>query len=123
MIELLPLVNMQVPVAMWGDSIGQWYVWAANNPAANLGGLKNTKVIVSAGTGAVGPLDAPGAQPDTLMEPITLPSSQSFVTKAKAAGVDVTADFYGAGTHTWAYWDREWVRSWPTFAAALGLPA
>jgi len=122
-IELMPLVMWQVPLAMWGDSIGQWYIWNANNPAAHLSGLKGTKVIISSGNGTAGPLDPPGSSGDTLMEPIVLASSQGFVQKASAAGLDVTADFYGPGTHSWTYWEREWVRSWPSFAAGLGIPA
>jgi len=36
------------------------------------------------------------------------------------AGVQLTTDFYGPGTHSWPYWERELHRSLPLLLCALG---
>ncbi|WP_157749223.1 alpha/beta hydrolase family protein [Jatrophihabitans sp. GAS493] len=119
-IEAGNLIDLKSPVAMWGDYLLQNSIWRAHDPAALLANLRNTPVFVSAGNGKVGPLDPSGASSDSI-EPVVLGTSQSFAQKAQSAGVPVTSDFYGNGTHSWFYWDREFVRSWPMFAAAAGI--
>ncbi|SDI89040.1 S-formylglutathione hydrolase FrmB [Frankineae bacterium MT45] len=114
------LLDLKSPVAMWGDYILQNGIWRAHDPVALLNNLKNTPVFVSAGNGKVGPADPAGASSDSI-EPVVQGTTQSFAQKAQAAGVPVTADLYGNGTHSWYYWDREFVRSWPMFASAAGI--
>jgi S-formylglutathione hydrolase FrmB len=50
-------------------------------------------------------------------------SSRSFTDRLRTAGIPVTVDYYGAGTHSWPYWQRALHQSWPVLASALGLPA
>ena len=118
-IEFGPLLEFQVPAAMWGDSIAQLPIWDSRNPTAHVDKLKGTRVFVSSGNGSAGPLDTPGTSDP--LEPVTLVSTESFLAKAKAQGVPVTADLYGPGEHNWKYWYRELQRSWPILSAGLGL--
>ena len=48
-----------------------------------------------------------------LLEAPALAANLSFLTAAALAGVPVTTDLYGPGTHSWPYWQREFQRSWP----------
>ncbi|ONH32907.1 alpha/beta hydrolase [Pseudofrankia asymbiotica] len=110
------------PLAMWGDPALLALQWLYTNPAAQLWRLTNVGLFVSAGNGNPGPLDPPGRESD-LLDAITLANSTTFVNLARLGGLKPTVDFYGAGTHSWPYWNRELARSWPVLAAGLGLPA
>ncbi|MFG3259894.1 alpha/beta hydrolase [Streptomyces sp. NPDC048172] len=107
------------PRAVWGDPVAQRDVWRAHNPAELVRRLpRGYPVFIGAGDGTPGPLDPPGAPHDTL-EARLLPSSVSYVEMARARGLRVTADLYGAGTHTWPYWERELHRALPMLTRAL----
>ncbi|MEQ0559787.1 alpha/beta hydrolase family protein [Amycolatopsis sp. NEAU-NG30] len=106
---------------LWGDSFGMRPLWSANNPYDHADQLRGTALYVSCGNGQTGPLDPPG-QSDVL-EPSALLSSSSFTDRLRAAGIPVTVDYYGPGTHSWPYWQRALHNSWPVLAGALGLPA
>jgi S-formylglutathione hydrolase FrmB len=77
-------------------------------------------VFLSAGDGQPGPLDPPGAQPDPAEQAL---GAQAVVTadRLRAAGARVTTCLYGAGTHTWPYWERELHRSLPMLMRAIGV--
>ncbi|MBL7489091.1 prolyl oligopeptidase family serine peptidase [Frankia sp. AgB1.9] len=112
----------QNPLAMWGDPVLLGLQWLYTNPTALLGRLKGVGLFVSSGNGNPGPLD-PANTESSLLDTITLANSTTFVTLARLSGLKPTVDFYGAGTHSWPYWNRELARSWPVLAAGLGLPA
>lgn len=105
---------------LWGDNYGMWWIWAQHNPYDHIADLRGTALFVSSGNGQTGPLDPPG-QSD-LIEPAAYMTSVSFTTALQQAGIPVTTDYYGPGTHSWPYWQREFHTSWPVLAAALGLP-
>jgi S-formylglutathione hydrolase FrmB len=100
------------PDAIWGNPRRDRSGWAAHDPTALAGRLRGTRVFVSAGNGRPGPLDAAGRPADTV-EPVVLRQSRAFVRRARARGIAVRADFYGAGTHDWPYWERELQRALP----------
>ncbi|HEY3470746.1 MAG TPA: alpha/beta hydrolase family protein [Amycolatopsis sp.] len=106
---------------LWGDSFGMRPLWSARNPYDHVADLRGTALYVSCGNGQTGPLDPPG-QADVL-EPSALLSSQSFTDRLRQAGIPVTVDYYGPGTHSWPYWQRALHGSWPVLAGGLGLPA
>ncbi|TQS45475.1 esterase family protein [Cryptosporangium phraense] len=107
--------------SLWGDPILNRGTWAAHNPASQLAGLRGTKLYVSCGDGRAADLD----QNDNFVwqETAALLTTQSFLTKARLAGLSPTVRLYGKGTHTWPYWQREFKNSWPLLAGALGVPA
>ncbi|GAA3384659.1 alpha/beta hydrolase [Cryptosporangium minutisporangium] len=107
--------------SLWGDSILNRRTWQAHNPANLLSGLRGTQLYISCGDGRAADLD----QDDTFVwqETAALLTTQSFVSKARSAGLPMTVRLYGRGTHTWPYWQREFKNSWPMLASALGVPA
>ncbi|NJP88244.1 esterase family protein [Nonomuraea sp. FMUSA5-5] len=108
--------NGEDPDALWGEPDGP--EWNAHNPArlaARLGGMP---LYVSCGDGRPGPLDPPGATGD--YEGALLRQAKVFAGRARAAGAELTTDFYGAGTHTWPYWERALERALPMLRAAIG---
>lgn len=108
---------------IWGSSVVQQPIWAANNPYDRVANLRGVKLYFSAGDGDVGPLDVAGTEKDYLIEPNAQNSQKSFTDKLRAEGIPFTADYYGAGTHAWPYWQRALHESWTsTLAPALGLP-
>lgn len=107
---------------LWGDPVLQRRLWSRYNPFDHVEQLSGVELYVSCGNGLPGPLDPPGRIPDPI-EPSALATSRVFTERLQHAGIPVTTDYYGDGTHHWPYWGRELHRSWPVLARALGVPA
>jgi S-formylglutathione hydrolase FrmB len=108
---------------LWGDPWSQRARWRDHNPADKIDKLRGTKLYVSSGDGNSGPLDnpdAPGAVGE-LLESVAMVNSRLFTGKLLGGGVPVVTDYYGAGTHTWPYWESSLKRSWPVLADGMGL--
>ena len=45
------------------------------------------------------------------------------MSELKKAGIPVTVDAYGDGTHSWEYWDHELRKSLPLLLEAVGETA
>lgn len=110
--------NGENPDDLWGDPHRDRHVWEAHNPTALAARLKDVRLYVSCGDGRPGPLDPPGATAD--YEGALLDQALTFAERAKAAGAQVTTDFYGAGTHSFPYWERALERALPMLRAAIG---
>jgi S-formylglutathione hydrolase FrmB len=111
------------PWALWGDPYMNIGIWNAHNPYDHPQAFKGIKLFVSSGNGSPGPLDTPGSPSANgdLIEPWVLQSSQSFTNMMQQQGIPVTTDYYGNGTHSWPYWQREFDKTWPSIASTLGL--
>jgi diacylglycerol O-acyltransferase/trehalose O-mycolyltransferase len=105
------------PLALWGDPVAQRAVWEAHDPYYLAHRLRSTRVFLSSGDGTAGPFDPPGAQDD--LEAVLNEMNHAVADRLKAAGVRLTTDFYGPGTHDWPYWQRELHRSLPMLLHAL----
>ena len=108
------------PLALWGDVYLNPTLWAAHNPYNLATSLTGVTLFVSSGNGTPGPLDPSGTGIDAL-EVAAQVASQTFTAHLASLGIPVTTDYYGSGTHSWPYWQREFHTSWPTIAAALGI--
>lgn len=104
--------------------------WLAHDPKLLVDKLVGKTVYVSAGNGNAGQFDdpnnsagVPGNLAGSGLEILSRMTSQTFVQRARAAGVDVTTAFRPSGTHSWPYWQFEMAQSWPTMARALGTTA
>ena len=53
------------------------------------------------------------------IELTVLRESQAFVSRLRQHDIPVDTDFYGPGTHTWPYFQREFERALPTLLRAL----
>ena len=111
--------DLAIPPALWGDPAAQADVWTAHDPTSNAEALKGTALYVAYGDGQPGPLDASGTSADQL-EAWIAPMNDTFVHQLAALNIPVTVDAYGAGTHTWPYWQRALHRSLPLLLKALG---
>ncbi|WP_158088710.1 alpha/beta hydrolase [Thermoactinospora rubra] len=88
------------------------------NPMALVARLRDIPVYVSCGNGEKGPLDPEGTPKDE-GEAVIERQNRAFVAAARAAGVKVTANLYGPGTHSWPYWTRELRRALPLLLGEL----
>lgn len=110
---------------MWGKPGSE--AWMRHDPKLHVDKLVGKKVYVSSGSGNTGPWDRPSALPGIPesfpgygLEVLTRMTSQTFVNRARKAGVDVVANFRPSGTHSWPYWQFELTQSWPHMATAIG---
>jgi S-formylglutathione hydrolase FrmB len=110
--------------ALFGDPIAQADIWAAHNPADLVENMRGIALFVSCGNGELGPLDPAGTDPAGLLaqlEAALLLHNQEFVARARGLDIDVTTDFYGPGTHTFPYWQRELHIALPLLMQAIGV--
>ncbi|MCP2256455.1 S-formylglutathione hydrolase FrmB [Streptoalloteichus tenebrarius] len=105
-------------LALWGSEHLNRALWVSHNPYDNIERLRGKPLYVSSGNGLPGPFDPP-YRLDALESAASV-SSQEFTRKLRHAGIEVTTDF-GAGTHSWPYWQQALRRSWPVLAKGLGL--
>ncbi|WP_338693110.1 alpha/beta hydrolase family protein [Streptomyces sp. Q6] len=106
------------PLRVWGDPVAQRDVWEAHDPYYLAKRLKTIPVYLSCGDGTTGPLDAPGAT--SALEADFDRQNQALAGALERAGArQLTTHFYGPGTHTWAYWQRELHASLPMLLGAL----
>ncbi|MFF4777165.1 alpha/beta hydrolase [Microtetraspora fusca] len=94
---------------VWGDPSG----WAADNPADQVTRLKGVRLYVSSGNGDPGPLDARTGVARSDSEAGIMRQNETFAEAAEKAGLTITKDFYGDGTHTWPYWIRSFRHALP----------
>lgn len=108
------------PYALWGGPVADRAVWAAHDPYDLARSLRSLPVFLSAGNGGAGPFDPPGRT--SADEKLYLAENQHLADRLRALGDHrLVTDFYGAGTHTWPYWQRELHRSLPMLLKALGV--
>jgi S-formylglutathione hydrolase FrmB len=108
-------------VARWGDPVADAANWDQHNPVKFVDRLMGMPLYVAYGNGQPGPLDLGSTETDELEEWIAQ-GSDAFVAALKGAGVPATVNAYGAGTHSWVYWQRELHESLPMLLRALGEP-
>ncbi|MFG3138927.1 alpha/beta hydrolase [Streptomyces sp. NPDC048211] len=107
------------PLRVWGDPVTQRDVWAAHDPFHLAKRLKSIPVYLSCGDGTTGPLDPPGGT--STLEADFNRQNQALADELERQGArHVTTHFYGPGTHSWAYWQRELHSSLPMLLRALG---
>jgi hypothetical protein len=123
----------------WGDPYTEREIWESGDPTYMAANLKGTPLFLASGNGLPGPLD-PTLQPgagnpgetlsnagavvaDGLTEGEIWDMNKAFVRALDAAGVAHTDYFYGDGTHSWPYWQRDLGRFISWLAPYLDHPA
>ncbi|MGP3770081.1 alpha/beta hydrolase [Streptomyces sp. SDT5-1] len=106
------------PLRVWGDPVAQRDIWAAHDPYYLAKRLKTLPVYLSCGDGTAGPLDQPGAT-NALEADFNRQNHALAAQLRKAGAKHLTTNFYGPGTHTWPYWQRELHASLPMLLHAL----
>ena len=107
---------------IWGDPITDSANWDAHDPVKLIPQLTGKDLFISWGSGEPGPLDPPGTDQDRIETRINQ-GNERFVEKLEEAGIPVSIDFYGPGTHSWGYWDRELRKSLPLMLQAVNEPS
>lgn len=121
LVQAILVRELNNALSLWGDPVTNYPTWTSHNPFDEAANLRGKALFVSCGNGDAGPFDPTGTAVDPI-EPSALISSEAFTAKLNLLGIPVTTDYYGAGTHSWPYWQREFYRSWPMLAAALDVP-
>lgn len=109
------------PLALWGDPVAQRAIWEAHDPYYLAKRLRGMPVFMSSGDGTAGPFDPPGTTDQ--VEALLNVMNHETAARLAAVGVRLTTDFYGPGTHTWPYWERELHRSLPMLLGELAVDA
>jgi S-formylglutathione hydrolase FrmB len=107
----------------WGDPYTQRVIWEANDPTYLAPNLKGTALFLASGNGVPGPYDpllqpgagdpgqtlsnTAGAVADGLTEGEIWDMNKAFVRALDRSGIRHTDFFYGNGTHSWPYWQRD----------------
>jgi S-formylglutathione hydrolase FrmB len=120
-IAVMELRDTDNPLGPFGNPWSDGATWAAHDPTKLVSHLKGVDLFVSTGNGLPGPLG--WSSGGAVLETSVYWQTTAFVHAAEAAGVPVTADFYGGGIHDWPYWNRELAVAWPTLARGLGVAA
>ncbi len=120
----------------WGDPYAQKVVWEDNNPTYLASNLAETPLWIASGNGEPGPLDpsltstdpsqdlsnAGGEAAAGATESEIWDMTKSFVRALNAAGIPHTDYFYGPGTHSWPYWQRDLRRFLTWLVPYIGHP-
>lgn len=111
------------PDAMFGPRSTQEINWAAHDPATLVANLAGMRLWALTGNGHPGPLDPilpnPGA---AAIEAGVHALTTNWKVAADAAGIPVSYDDYGPGTHSWPYWKRDLQQVIGPVSALLGRP-
>ncbi|MFE9311923.1 alpha/beta hydrolase [Streptomyces sp. NPDC006706] len=106
------------PLRVWGDPVAQRGIWEAHDPFHLAQRLKSVPMYLSCGDGTTGPLDSPGST--SALEADFNRQNHALAAELERVGAKhVTTNFYGPGTHGWAYWQRELHASLPMLLGAL----
>jgi diacylglycerol O-acyltransferase/trehalose O-mycolyltransferase len=106
--------------ALWGDPVADAAIWREHNPYDLADRLAGTKVYIACGNGEPGPLDAEGAPFDEIEAGLGRENAV-LAKRLRNSEPKPTVHLYGAGTHSWVYWNRDLHDAWPTLTRSLGL--
>ncbi|MCK0439190.1 esterase family protein [Gordonia alkaliphila] len=114
---------------MWGRTGSKQ--WKAHDPSLRLEALRGKALFLSAGSGAVGPLDLTAKRDPkegpadaqiaagSALEVGAYRCSLQFATQLSSAGINFTPGFRLIGTHSWDYWKRDLPNAWATLGPAI----
>jgi S-formylglutathione hydrolase FrmB len=97
-------------------------VWAAHNPYDLAPKLRGTALFIAVGTGQPGPLDPPGTAASTIESSLAAENA-ALARRLRALKIPAQFGFYGPGTHSWPYWQRDLHQAWPLLQARTSAPA
>lgn len=102
------LSGVDDPDAIFGPRATQELNWQAHDPGTLVTNLRGMQIGLWTGDGTAGPLDTlpldPGA---SAIEIVTFGATRLFDGYLNEVGIRHTYEYYGGGTHTFAYWARD----------------
>jgi S-formylglutathione hydrolase FrmB len=94
--------------SMFGDRLTQEVNYADHDPATLAENLRDTGLFLFTGNGLPGPYDPPPPDPGAMsIEGAIWRDNQDFQRRLESLGIPSFYDDYGAGTHSWPYWERD----------------
>ncbi|MBO0815521.1 MAG: esterase family protein, partial [Actinobacteria bacterium] len=108
-----------LPPQAWGDPVAQRDIWIAHDPYYLAAGLRGVKNFIACGNGQPGPFDPPGTGFNSL-EYSREQMSLALAGRLSELHIPVTTEFYGPGTHSWPYWQRDLHHAFPMLMSAIG---
>jgi S-formylglutathione hydrolase FrmB len=107
---------------VWGDPTTDDVYWRADDPTYLASNLHGVSLFVASGNGEPGPLDTPSSDAGGSIEATVWEMNQAFAGALQGDGIPFTSYFYGPGTHSWPYWQRDLVHFLPQMEAAFAHP-
>lgn len=108
------------PGTVWGDRETNEIIWRSHNPWDLAENLQGVDLAIHTGNGeAGGPLDGGLESP---VERICYRMSTSLHDRLEKLNIPHVWDSYGAGSHTWGYWQRNLHQSLPRFMDIFNNP-
>jgi S-formylglutathione hydrolase FrmB len=118
LIFISPLIDGGAPGAIFGLPVLDQTALAGHNPWALAPHFRGMHVALYTGNGQPGPLDRGSAS----FDPIEFEVHSMAVAvhqRLSALGISHTWDDYSAGTHSWAYWQRDLRQELPAIIASV----
>ncbi len=109
------------PDAIWGSRLADEVVWRTHNPWDMAANLEAMTLAIRTGNGQPGPLDEGGLPVDPIEFGVH-EMSVSLHERMDDLGVRHVYDDYGAGTHSWPYWQQDLERELPRIMATFRKP-
>jgi S-formylglutathione hydrolase FrmB len=110
---------------VWGDPNTEQVIWEGNDPTYLAANLAGTRLFLTSGNGQPGPYDSILSGTD-VVEATVYQMNLAFDAALREANIAHTDIFYGPGSHTWPYWQRDLTRflAWlgPTDGTAVAAP-
>ncbi len=106
---------------IWGDPEipEQRVLWQRHNAYDLADRLRGVRLFVSSGDGTPGPFGSPLDLIGIRAEQEVHRMTTVFVERLRRSHIPVTT-YFGEGTHSWPYWQRQFHASLPTLLAAIG---
>lgn len=106
---------------IFGDPSTQGWRWSGHNPVELAANLRGLRLYLTSGTGRAGPFDEPG-RPEDGVEQFVHTSFTHMVAALRRTGIPAVTEDYGAGTHSWPYWQRDLHHALLVVMAAFAHP-
>jgi S-formylglutathione hydrolase FrmB len=109
--------------AMFGPRATQELNWQAHDPGTLVDNVRGMQIALWTGDGTPGPLDPNPVDPGAAsIEQITFGATMRFDHDLTAVGIKHIYDYYGGGTHIFAYWARDLTEYVPTLMRRFKHP-
>jgi len=95
------------PDTFFGNPVTDGINWAAHDPATLAENLRDTRIYMYWGSGLPGPYDSSPDPYGMVIEGAVCRDNDDFQARLDALGIPAYFKFYGAGTHSWPYWERD----------------
>jgi S-formylglutathione hydrolase FrmB len=121
-IDALALQDGGIPGSLFGLRETDEIRWRAHNPWDLANNLRGMTVALRTGNGDAGGTFGGGGIADpagSALERSCYIQTVSFHKRLDALGIEHVWDYYGAGTHNYAYWTRDLQRTLPLFMNAF----